>query len=888
MLLRAAVQDLPLLHMNCLLANTAFLRAARMVLIALEKALEASVGITSELVSATGIAPSACRHRDGSDGLTTGLQEAWTAEKAQLELKAAELAEQLEEARQQAEQQHRAPALTVPEQLPLLDTEPEPQPEQLEWHTPMQEPQADDDMGNAALGADSPTQEIHQLIPQRDELADQLTAAQVHGSIADAADLAAQNERLRSELETAHQQATDVAAAWAAERAERDEDDIAPGDEPPASMSTSNQLALQDVEELRQKHIQELQEQQARAAKQMQHMTRQHEEAMSALCSRHSEALERQRADVEAELGDHSNYLDLKYAVKRQAKEHDAMHKRVAKTESEIEHLEELVSYQERSLKDAQEQKSRAEAQLAALQERTESAEQVLAADDQDVVAAATDALCEQRKTAEREVPDSAAQDALQAQKDEIFDSLIHILEDIRGKKQLLLDEPHHRMHSIVHGVLDAALSAVREACVDRRELGKQTLNESVEAAVVKAQADMAAVLEDKTAQEVQQALRAECTRQQAAQKDAIAAAVSEAWQAARVQEAEQLQAGALAAAAADKKQLAGLALELEAAQRELENARAAQAKAELQLAQAEADGTEAEIEKRAARAAEVAMVQEQLASAHQSVAAEQEKQAELAAELAAAQADVARARKELEAKLSLAVTQAAEAEAEKQAGLASAHAELVHGRDSLTEEDAKVAKAVAAALASEERRQSDLASELAAAQAELACLRAAEPVTETPTPLPLIKTGEAISFSGYAETALRVQGKWSGTSSGCLSKAIRPLRLHEMAAVIPPLPSLRSHAQMPSEGAVCHAGGAPGPLSTPASVSAPASLMRSALKTGGSVTKKVSWDPSVAHWAAQVRSLSHPDGEAETRTPCAAIKGAWMITSCPMSSVLQ
>ena len=135
-------------------------------------------------------------------------------------------------------------------------------------------------------------------------------------------------------------------------------------------------------------------------------------------------------------------------------------------------------------------------------------------------------------------------------------------------------------------------------------------------------------------------------------------------------------------------------------------------------------------------------------------------KQAELAAELAAAQADAARAREELEAKLSLAATQAADAEAERQAGLGSAHAELADSRDTAAEEGAKIAKAVAAALASEEARRSDLAAELAAAQAELARLRAAEPVTETPTPLPHIKTGEAISIPGCARTALMMQEK--------------------------------------------------------------------------------------------------------------------------------
>ena len=714
------------------------------------RAHQGLVDITSEFVSATGIVTSACWRWDGSDVLTTGLQEAWTAEKEQLELKAAELAEQLKQAQLRAQQQQQAPALTVPEQLPFLDTEPEPQHEQLEWHTPMQEPQADDDMEDAAPAADSTTQETQQLSPQRDERADQLMAAQVHARTADAADLAAQNERLRSELETAHQQATAVAAAWAAERAQRKSHDTAPEDEAHASMSTSNQHTPEEVEELRQKHMQELQEQQARAAKQMQHMSQQHEEAMSALCSRHSEALERQRANVEAELDDHSGYVDLKNAVKEQAKELEATEMRLARTESEVGHLEELVLDTERSLNDAQKQKSQVEAQLAALQESTGAAEQALAVGDDNNTAAVTTALCEQRERAEGEVPDSASQDALQAQKEEILNSVIQILEDFRGKNEQLLIVPHDSdMHSLVQSVHNAASSAVREACVDRSEPIQQTLSEVMESALLKAQADMAAVLVDKAAQEVQRALRAERARQREAQRDAIAAAISQALQAAKAQEAEQLRAAAAAAAAADKKQLAGLAADLEAAQRELESARAAQTKAETQLAQAESDDAEAEEEKQVARAAEMAAMQEELASAYKIAAAEQERQAELAAELAAAQADAARAREELEAKLSLAVTQAADAEAEKRAGLASAHAELADSHDNAAEEGAKVAKAVAAALASEEKRRSDLAAELAAAQAELARLRAAEPVTETPTPLPHIKTGEAISIPG-------------------------------------------------------------------------------------------------------------------------------------------
>ena len=695
-----------------------------------------------------------------SDVFTHGLQEAWTAEKEQLELKAAELAEQLEEARQQAQQQQQAPSIALPEQPPLLDTEPEPQHELLEWHTPMQEPQADDDMGDAAPAADSTTQETQQLSPQRHELADQLVAAQVHASTAEAADLAAQNDRLRSELETAHQQATAVAAAWAAERAERENDDTAPGDEASINESISNQQALQEAEELRQKHMQELQEQQAQAAEQMQHMSRQHEEAMSALCSRHSEALERQRADVEAELDDGSGYLDLKNAVKEQAKELEAAERRLVRTESEVGHLEELVSDTERSLKDTQKQKSQAEAQLAALQESTGAAGQVLAVGEHDNTAAVTAASCEQREGAEGEVPDSASQDALQAQKEELLNSVIQILEDFRGKNEQLLVVPDDSdMHSFVQSVHDAASSAIRGACVNRNEPGQQTLSVVMEAALLKAQADMAAVLVDKTAQEVQRALRAERARQREAQKDAIAAAVSQALQAAKAEEAEQLQAGA-ASAAADEKHLFSLAADLKAAQRELEGARAAQAKAETQLAQAEPDDAEAEEEKQAAHAAEMAAVQEELATAHKIAAAEQERQAELAAELAAAQADAACAREELEAKLSLAATQAAEAEAEKQAELASAHAELADSRDTTAEKEAKVAKAVAAALASEEKRRSDLAAELAAAQAELARLRAAEPVTETPTPLPHIKTGEAISIPGCARTALMMQEK--------------------------------------------------------------------------------------------------------------------------------
>ena len=42
--------------------------------------------------------------------------------------------------------------------------------------------------------------------------------------------------------------------------------------------------------------------------------------------------------------------------------------------------------------------------------------------------------------------------------------------------------------------------------------------------------------------------------------------------------------------------------------------------------------------------------------------------------------------------------------------------------------------------------------------------------------------------------------------------------------------------------------------MTTPASASAPAAF-RSALKTGGSASKRVSWDPSVAGKALQVRS---------------------------------
>ena len=322
----------------------------------------------------------------------------------------------------------------------------------------MQEPQADDDMGDAAPAADSTTQESQQLSPQREELADQPMAARVNGSTADAADLAAQNERLRSELETAHQQATDVAAAWAAERAERENNDIATGDEAAASMPFSDQQAPEEVEELRQKHMQELQEQEARAAEQMQHMSRQHDEAMSALCSRHSEALERQRADVEAELDDGSGYLDLKNAVKEQAKELEAAERLLIRTESKVGHLEELVSHTERSLEDAQKQKSQVEAQLAVLQESTGAAGQALAAGEHDNAAAVTAASCEQREGAEGEMPDSASQDALQAQKEELINSVVQILEDFRGKNEQLLIVPHDSdMHSLVQSVRDAA-----------------------------------------------------------------------------------------------------------------------------------------------------------------------------------------------------------------------------------------------------------------------------------------------------------------------------------------------------------------------------------------------------------------------------------------------
>ncbi len=83
----------------------------------------------------------------------------------------------------------------------------------------------------------------------------------------------------------------------------------------------------------------------------------------------------------------------------------------------------------------------------------------------------------------------------------------------------------------------------------------------------------------------------------------------------------------------------------------------------------------------------------------------------------------------------------------------------------------------------------------------------------------------------------------------------------------------------MSSQGALHCAGGAQGALSTPASVSAPALLMRSALKTGGSVTKKVSWDPAVAHQGVQVRDLSCFNDKAEWTTVYEAVKDTWMPT---------
>lgn len=141
------------------------------------------------------------------------VQEAWAAEKAELEQKAQALAEQLQQAQQRISDRPLAPA--APESMPGPD-------EQVESVTETLPEQLGQSEAPASAAVDQPDSAVDsaKMRCQIQELTTQLAAAQEHSVAPGGADPAAQNEELRTELQSMQSTAADNEAAWTAEKAE--------------------------------------------------------------------------------------------------------------------------------------------------------------------------------------------------------------------------------------------------------------------------------------------------------------------------------------------------------------------------------------------------------------------------------------------------------------------------------------------------------------------------------------------------------------------------------------------------------------------------------------------------------------------------------------------
>lgn len=461
-------------------------------------------------------------------------QEAWAAEKLQLEQRAEALAEQLEQARQQMG--NSTLALT---EAGEVDAREDVQPEadapakQLEWGhqgPPAHEAEPEEATGSGNLSMDC---HVQQLDAPQDALTRQLAAAAEHSE--GQCDLLAKYRELQKVY----------------------------GDQA---------LRLRELD--------------GEAEDRLTSEKLRHEEEVSALQTE----LDSERETTAKEICSlNTSAENLSSSLEQERDSHAATREQLEGTQSQVAALEaELADVRAKLGRLLLKAGSAADERAAADSGGKAAAARAVAEEEDGISAAVRAALEKQRKALEvvrAEGLQKAVEEACAEQESEHAGVAQAASEAAQKKPQTLAAAHKSALQSAVADATEAAAKATEQERLVAEAAQKDAVSKAIEEALQRAQADMALAQEEQTAKAVQEALAEERARQEAAREEAVSAAVLEALQSAEskaVAEREaQLSQAVSEAVAAEKDKLDDLAAELAVTQAELARASAAETFAE-------------------------------------------------------------------------------------------------------------------------------------------------------------------------------------------------------------------------------------------------------------------------------------------------------------------